>query len=337
MSSALAKNFQRRSKANAGRKSLSFSEEAANKIKYDEAIILSFLQQKDVPAWFRGTSRFQINAADALLNALRDDTEQRTSHRVHGCLTSIGLNPMVTPKQIQFLMRLSRGNDLAFLWFLMELHYKTPSENSYSVNEQLIMSSIAHLDMITTLRELDKVLPPGHPSLKDIQRMEKKLLDEKNKKSKVRKPPKPKPSLPYFETLVRPKPYGKSLTIPIPDYKVTFEKYDNYKNPNFIVYNEGNRWYADYELQQNKRVVNRIVHEEIMSIFDDYAKISLKADTIVNLCERHKAIKEMEERMEHELRVAARDKCLKLMDLDGKHKEVTKYSHFCYTNICIRQ
>uniref|UniRef100_A0A1I8PXZ9 DUF4771 domain-containing protein n=1 Tax=Stomoxys calcitrans TaxID=35570 RepID=A0A1I8PXZ9_STOCA len=121
--------------------------------------IRDFLRNKDVAPWFRGTSIFHLQGSNQLFNAIHDDIEQRTTHRVKYCLHMIGLEPMVSSKDLKCLLQLSRGNDLAFLWFLMEMCYKSPNQSKYNLNEQLICSAICHLDMITTLRELDKIVP----------------------------------------------------------------------------------------------------------------------------------------------------------------------------------
>uniref|UniRef100_A0A1A9ZWD2 DUF4771 domain-containing protein n=1 Tax=Glossina pallidipes TaxID=7398 RepID=A0A1A9ZWD2_GLOPL len=288
--------------------SISFSKEQADNVLREQDKIAEFLSAKDVAPWFRGTSVFHLEGANRLFNAIRDDTEQSTSHRVRACLSLLGLDPIISSKQIKFLMRLSRGNDLAFLWFLMELHYHTPKPH-FSVNEQLICSAICHLDMITTLRELDKILPENHK----IKRRKASSGSERPKsifadtsKTKAKK----KYILPYFEKLRKPKPYGKSLVLKLPNFSVDVNIYKPYTDPNYVVPNESNRWYANYQFQTSKRIANRIIRDEIGEMFKDLEGAKLKASQIHVICDYHKTLKEIEEKMQNELQVKLRDECL---------------------------
>ncbi|KAI8123910.1 hypothetical protein CVS40_5767 [Lucilia cuprina] len=293
-------------------------------------IITQYLTQKDVAPWFRGTSHYHIQGADRLLNALRDDAEQSTTHRVQSCLNLIGLEPIITSKQIMCLMHLSRGNDLVFLWFLMEMHYKTPKHdpNSYSVNEQLICSAICHLDMITTLRELDKILPSGHTSRIEMKKagLKREAL-KKSFNNRKKERISTKYVLPYFEEYPRPQQYGKRLLLEIPNFKVKFNMYSRYSNSNHIVQNESNRWYAEYHFNPGKRIVYlHIIHETIRNIFYNFKEACARSKTIDVLCDYHKSTKITQTNLEHELRVRRRDKCLKsyFKSNEGKNEQNKK-------------
>lgn len=289
-------------------------------------IILNYLKQKDVAPWFRGTSYFHMQGADQLLNALRDDAEQSTTHRVKSCLNLIGLEPMIGSKEISFLMRLSRGNDLVFLWFLMEMHYKTPKQpdpNSYSINEQLICSAICHLDMITTLRELDKILPSGHTSRIEmkkagLQRQQLKELHTKQKNDALTL----KYVLPYFNKYPRPQHFGKLLYLTVPSFKVDFGIYSRYNDSNHIVQNESNRWHANYNFNVAKRIVHLIIQEVINNMFHNLKKNILRYQNFKVLCDYHKTLKIMQIYLCHEHNVKRRNECLKSFFKAGKDKEV---------------
>ncbi|XP_037806083.1 uncharacterized protein LOC119600096 [Lucilia sericata] len=300
-----------------------------NKQTTGSKIITQYLTQKDVAPWFRGTSHYHIQGADRLLNALRDDAEQSTTHRVRSCLNLIGLEPIITSKQIMCLMRLSRGNDLVFLWFLMEMHYKTPKHdpNSYSVNEQLICSAICHLDMITTLRELDKILPSGHTSRIEMKKaglkreaLKKSFTNRKKERIST------KYVLPYFEEYPRPQQYGKRLLLEIPNFKVNFNMYSRYSNINHIVQNESNRWYADYHFNPGKRIVYSIIRETIRNIFYNFKEACARSKTIDVLCDYHKTTKITQTNLEHELKVRTRDECLKsyFKSNEGKNRHASQ-------------
>lgn len=278
-----------------------------------DPIIEYFLRNKDVAPWFRGTSIFHLQGSNELFNAIRDDTEQRTTHRVMNCLNLIGLDPIISSKEIASLMRLSRGNDLAFLWFLMEMHYKSPQPTNIGVNEQLICTAICHLDMITTLRELDRILPCGQTAQSNNKQVRKpeRVATHLCVEGSQRVLRDSKYVLPYFEQLRRPTTYGMPLTISIPNYEVNFSLYAAYKDPNYKVPNESNRWYADYDFNPGRRVAYDIIRNAIFDIFENFEAAKLKADTIKVLCKHHMALKRLEDNFKHELRVKIRDKCLK--------------------------
>ncbi|XP_073811145.1 uncharacterized protein [Musca autumnalis] len=278
----------------------------------EESLIKDFLRNKDVAPWFRGTSIFHLRGANQLFNAIRDDAEQRTSHRVKACLNLIGLEPIPSSKDLKFLMTLSRGNDLAFLWFLREMHYKNSDPKVFNLNEQLICSAICHLDMISTLRELDKILPKGgtsidHPNAKneDCRNEEETRLEGKTKSSDK------KYVLPYFEKLTKPHSYGKPLTIDIPNFKVQFRTYASYADPNHTVCNESNRWFAGYDFNPGRRVAYQVIQNAIANIFENFQAVKLSHKSVDVLCAYHKAIKNIEDGYKNELRVQLRDKCLK--------------------------
>ncbi|XP_061399918.1 uncharacterized protein LOC133335625 [Musca vetustissima] len=325
----------------------------------EEYLIQDFLHNKDVAPWFRGTSIFHLRGANQLFNAIRDDAEQRTSHRVKTCLNLIGLEPIPSSRDLKFIMHLSRGNDLAFLWFLMEMQYKGSDRptNAYSLNEQLICSAICHLDMATTLRELDKILPKGrtctskentkskHQGRKENCRFECKSnhkyfskpqkcckhlgMEEENHQREAKSAN--KYILPYFEKLSRPQHYGNPLNMYMPNFKVQFRTYASYADPNQTVYNESNRWFADYDINPGRRVAYQAIKNAIAQLFEDFKKANPNEGNADVLCAYHKTIKEIEQLHKHEYMVKLRDKCLKnyfgnKLDLTQKRSNLMKLS-----------
>ena len=288
-------------------------------------LILEYITKKDVPGWLRGTSRYQMNAANILLHAIRDDTQQHTCYRVRECLATIGLNPLPKSKDIKLVMQLSGLNDLAFLYFLMEMYYKTSTEKNnvktYSMNEQLIMSSICHLDMITTLRGLDRILPDGRKSRKwkyakrlaERQKLCAKRFDMINSQLKALEPDKKNDNIqdkqklksPYFKNLGRPKFIGTCPIMTIPDFRVKFGSYKKYQDKEYIVENESTRWFATFEFNGEKRMIFRIINEEVANIFDDLTGKIRDVTSLNCVCMTHKQLKDQEEliKAEHALKM----------------------------------
>nr|XP_014091466.1 uncharacterized protein LOC106618301 [Bactrocera oleae] len=302
----------------------------------DKKFLYEFMNNRDVPAWYRGISPFQLEAADELANSIRDDVAQETSHRVHNCLSRLGLIPAVRDKDLKMLMKLSGGNDLAFLWFLMELYYKKPGVEYKSLNEQLILTSIAHLDMITTLRELDNILPPGHQSKRQLEKRRKQKLRDKSWQSPPQKLMK-KHSSPYFNKLERPVQYGKPLEVERPDFKVKFFRYEIYKDPNYVPPNEDNRWYAKHSFNRAKRISNKTIRDVLNNLSDNLEfipTISNRAMEVIDyalsgvhevkskvLCKKHQNEAEQAKLRRTEFMLKKREKCFASLELFKKKKE----------------
>ncbi|XP_054736542.1 uncharacterized protein LOC129243505 [Anastrepha obliqua] len=303
----------------------------------EKEFLTQFMSNKDVPSWYCGTSLFQIEAADELSNSIRDDVEQETCHRVRHCLNRLGLSPSVANKDLKVLMKLSGGNDLAFLWFLMELYYKTPGGQYDSINEQIILTSISHLDMITTLRELDRILPPGNASKRQLEQRQKRQLNNRTWKTPPRRKVK-KHSSPYFNRLERPIQFGESLALERPDFKVRFLFYDIYKDPNYVPPNEVNRWYAKHFMQTPKGITARTLSEylkeliaamnffptnnkDVVSIIDLALEQMTRAKKRTVVCKKHQ-LEEEERKFRLQIKeVEHRQKCLKSLELFPKKQQ----------------
>uniref|UniRef100_A0A0K8VZB7 DUF4770 domain-containing protein n=1 Tax=Bactrocera latifrons TaxID=174628 RepID=A0A0K8VZB7_BACLA len=305
-----------------------------NKFKIELA---KFLKDKDVPQWYRAFSTFQLNAADQLMMSIRDDVEQDTAHRVRYCLSVLGLQPLLENKDLKLIMQLSGGNDLAFLWFLMESHYKTSNENEYSLNEQLILSGIAHLDMITTLRGLDGLLPRGHKSKRTIAKYNANIKVNNKIPKKMRIVGDGK-LMPYFQRLERPKQINATHNLKRPDYKVRFRAYEKYKDANYEPPNEKNRWFAMYTFKETVRVPltelrlyfdgffkeignNNTGEKAAIRIIDSALRNLDTYSEKTNLCLHHQRELEDLEQKKIVQEVEKREKCLQSLDLFNRKKK----------------
>ncbi|CAD7012075.1 unnamed protein product [Ceratitis capitata] len=321
----------------------------AQNTKRNRRIIEEFVKSVDVPNWYRGLSSFQISAAYQLHYAIRDDLEQGTTDRVMHLINHLGLRPSISKQNIQFMMFLSGGNDLAFLWFIKELFYKSDGQD-YNLNEQLILSSIAHLDTLYTLRGLDSILPPEQPTKEEIRRMARQKIAKQKLQFQATEieertvnSVKVHYKLPYFDELVRPRPYHNCLTAYPPTYQTKMIFEDVLRDPNHVIPNANNRWFADYQLHPGKKTGVEMLNEKMDAIFESkFPRQSLMLQNVFNkhflnvlepkfsndddkmkrnLCLHHKTLAEMEIRIEHELRMRARDKCMKYFDAETPKKE----------------
>uniref|UniRef100_A0A1A9X2I2 Uncharacterized protein n=1 Tax=Glossina brevipalpis TaxID=37001 RepID=A0A1A9X2I2_9MUSC len=277
-------------------KNLSVSRRAQSEcIKRNLRSVGSYLRARNVPGWYRALSTFQIKAINALNQSLNDDHDQMTTHRTEHCLGQLGLNPPVKSDELRIVLELSKANDLAFLWFLMERHYKKKekcfqneelgnSKRTYTINEQLIMSAISQLDMITTLRELEKWLPPSQtPNYVQRKRAEQKEQKVQLEDDKPKKPiSKPKYILPYFSKTTCPVPKIPNLTAKPKDFKVYSPLFEKSKNPNYNVRNEETRWYADRNPDNIK--------EDIAKVYEGFKLANLSIETVEKLRKRHREI-----------------------------------------------
>ncbi|KAH8279724.1 hypothetical protein KR054_003158 [Drosophila jambulina] len=240
--------------------------------------------------WYRGLSRIQTGALVKLLHALRDDTEEGSAYRVRRCLFHLGLHPLVESAQLKAIMGISQGSDLAFLWFLWEASYKRPRGNRedldptpYTVNEQLLLSAIAHLDMPATLRALDAVLPPACQSKKPSPQCR-----NRPRRSTVRTRQSGHRDQPYFDRLERPRPFTPRGKYGPPETKVQFPDFLQYANKMLEIPNERGRWFAEYQLCPQKRVIKHLLDEELNRLIS-----SQPPEEIHSLCQTHRLIEQL--------------------------------------------
>uniref|UniRef100_T1GX88 DUF4770 domain-containing protein n=1 Tax=Megaselia scalaris TaxID=36166 RepID=T1GX88_MEGSC len=225
-------------------------------------LVKEFMRELDLPKWYRGLSSFQLEAASTLHLNLRDDMQQETTHRTRGCLLQLGLDPPVPHKNIKLVMKLSKGQDMAFLWFLMDLYYKNACDNCahtvdvYNINEQICFSAIAHLDMITTLREMDYRLPKQPYKYKGFKKPEPKKESQHRNIN------------PYLQKLVKPNPPKVKKFDAGSKIVPNFSEYKSYSDIYYVVPNEKNRWFTEYKFQKGKRFLNKIINDVINEIFN---------------------------------------------------------------------
>ncbi|KAH8255333.1 hypothetical protein KR038_001191 [Drosophila bunnanda] len=276
--------------------------------------------------WYRGMSRIQTEACEKLLVALRDDTEQGSAFRVRRCLSHLGLHPLVESAQIKAIMGISQGSDLAFLWFLWEASYKQPrgkredlDSTPYTVNEQLLLSGIAHLDMPSTLRALDELLPPAWQSRKPkpqsrngVKKTTVRIRQSRQRDQGVS---------PYFERLVRPRPFSPKGKYRPPESKLHFPDYLQYSNPMLKIPNEHFRWFAEYQLCPQKRVIKQLLNEELNRLI-----IGQAPEKDAPLCETHRLIEKimMGQREEKANEVVLH--CLSQLDVPGAELKARRKS-----------
>ncbi|XP_058982091.1 uncharacterized protein LOC101897259 [Musca domestica] len=261
-------------------------------VEKNRNLIKNYLKSLNVPQWFRGMSVFQTKAAESLQTAMRDDLGQKTTHRTFGCLMTLGLQPLPTASQIWKLLLSSRGNAIAFLWFLKEWLYEqdTPSQKSpiiYSLNEQLIYSAIAQLDLPQTLRELDRILPrnprmemkTASNSLKEIR---KKPQDgHGNRKGKF---------APYFESLKTLRQRKSQYTISPPKAKAHLESFEKKTNAQ----DHNPPWFQDYPVKEK-------CDEEISELKENFDKFMIDNSKVQQLSENHQSLENIKESFENEM------------------------------------
>ncbi|KAH8329233.1 hypothetical protein KR074_006033 [Drosophila pseudoananassae] len=279
---------------------------------------LGFFADSESVQWYRGMSLVQTGACDRLLHALRDDMEQESTYRVRRCISQLGLHPMVKSCHIRDIMTISQGNDLAFLWFLWESAYKKPrtehdpEPTPYSVNEQLLLSGIAYLDMPATLRALDSLLPPPSQSTKFRQKIE-----SRKSSVKLRRPKKKEYASPYFAPQVQPRLYKpKGKIRPYVD-KLQFPDYEKYLNGTEKIPNEDSRWFSQYKLCPAKRIIKKLLEDEFNRLTLDPALIRKTGQKQSPLCETHQFLEDVvtAERQKNVQKVLQR--CLSKLDIPG--------------------
>jgi hypothetical protein len=210
------------------------------------------------PDWFEELTERQVAAANLLFSALREDSLDYQLKRTKHVLWGIGINPLPNKNQLTKALQFSRNSDLAFLWFLyhkvFHSYHETCTQNNYSLNERIILSCICHLDMLVTLRELDKVLPKP----KETKNVKTHNRIKRSKKIYPHiRPPRPVPQLSIYEM---------------------------YKNPFYVIENESNRWFSkEFLVFSNSHcVATKVLAEEISKISNNFSSSDEK-----NLCAKH--------------------------------------------------
>ncbi|XP_034112541.1 uncharacterized protein LOC117573435 [Drosophila albomicans] len=278
------------------------------------------------PLWYRGLSDVQIKGIKALQPALADDLLEGTAYRVYLVLRHIGLHPRPPKKELCKLIRMSRGNEVAFLWFIMEAYYVSDNhDNIYGSNEQIIMSAIFWLDFYPTLLALDRVLPLPHAS-EETRRKEaeatarRNKLAQQNKLKELRAKKKSAQSSyaisPYFATPVKfkfrrqnlrafePKMPAKLPVVP-PEASVVLQS----------------RWFGDSDIKDSQIIAAPVLRKEIDNILSTLHSAKLNSNDVESLCEHHKKIQEMELSLRLSLERIKQQQLDQLIDVDYRSRQ----------------
>ncbi|XP_022223026.2 uncharacterized protein LOC111074533 [Drosophila obscura] len=314
-----------------------------------------FFTKLNLAKWYTGISDYQLKAIAGITAGLLDDFEQGTSFRMEERLKMLGVHPLVGRRKIHTMVQLSRGNDLAFLFFMLEGYYKTCNKDgNYTTNEKLLMIAIAKIDLLPTLNELDRILPPPQLSRWDVPHQQRLNPDEvpsaQSKQPKVSAPAKPtrskaskkSPRDPYKQRLRRPvvKPTSflckgeRRLVVSFPFWaKECPPNYGKSRDP---------PWFSLYKLDPVKRIVKRTLDETVDKYFG-LKELAAKADTNgesklayemakqqpmfneePNLCTHHQEMIAQAQHLKDELTVKARDRCLEMLDPSQPHSRVRR-------------
>lgn len=255
----------------------------------EQEMIVNRMKRKssEKPSWYQELSSKQMCLADELYEAVRDDHDFHTTFKVKELLRGIGIHPVAKSNILSKALIMSRGNDLAFLWFLLDICYftfrKFTTEREYTLNERLLLCCIAHLDMITTIRGLAQILPRleipvTYTSDHDFRKSQLKRI----KHGSPFLVPNPKPEIPVFRRLTR--------SVPKP---TDIHPYHVWCDPNHVVINEQNRWFSHrsdnpvpdvHPLSSVENLVNAFLDETIDNVtspnFD-------KSQVLQALCLKH--------------------------------------------------
>ncbi|KAH8418397.1 hypothetical protein KR222_008469, partial [Zaprionus bogoriensis] len=294
----------------------------------------------DVPKWYLGLSDYQEQAINELSADLRDDFEQGTSFRVEKDLCRLGLSPLVGKKKIRTMVQLSRGNDLAFLFFILEGYYTSSHKNGeYTTNEKLLMIAMSKIDLLPTLRELDRILPPPQLSPLDLKR-QNKIKAIKPEPLRMG-PPKKSTKSPYFQRQPRPKEIVINYTSKPPSHIASFPFWPLDQPPHYGTPADP-PWFADYNLNPVARLVKCTVGEAVDKYFNHLnyirdlekrARKSRRAAAALEtarrsmaeeptLCVYHQFALTEEQLLKDELTVIARDRVMELMDVTMPYRKL---------------
>ncbi|KFB49681.1 hypothetical protein ZHAS_00017982 [Anopheles sinensis] len=234
--------------------------------------MLKILRKRSSPMWFQELTDEQCSICDQMLDAIGDDLDESTIYRSKNLLRKLGIFPVCQDRIIRTALILCNRNDISFLWLLLELWYirrprktEVTHETGYSINERLLISSIAHLDMVTTLRGLDMVLPP--PKKVENLKLQEKRNDTKRPSSARRSP---------YEKPLMIKSTGYTVPLDIQPHRDEFlGRYSHYRDPEFIVRNEESRWFA----RCGGSGKNKFSYQGYISATDDAMESEIKSES----------------------------------------------------------
>lgn len=241
--------------------------------------MMAHMKRQLGPAWFQELSETQTNAANEIFDAISDEADHVMYKRCRSVLSAIGIDPLPKRSEMLKAIQFSRNNDLAFLWFLYSSVYNTcddiSTKKDFSLNERLLLSCICHLDMMTTLRELDRIMPKPEAKAKQLKAKtprHRKIIEYES---------------PYLEPVPKPKVQPERFYPPLRRSQPNFKIYRNYKDPMFIIRNETNRWFADQNLlaSESRNIAKGIVCDQISKVVEENFD---REKVFASLCETHR-------------------------------------------------
>ncbi|XP_017097679.2 uncharacterized protein [Drosophila bipectinata] len=270
-----------------------------------------------VAKWYRGLSPIQIQAANDLADAAQFDLEVNDSERTRNCLLRLGIRPMPRRGQLTRIVKISRAQSLALLFFLFQQHYNIDKLcRKYSVNGQLLLSAIAYLDLPTTFKALDKILPlPEKNSIKKEVVVTQKSVPERrilgpiggNMSPYFQKQPRPKIDRQDKRFVTKPPPFTVEIPNENPDTK-----------------EDDKRWFSDYKLQPFYRHIKATINSELCRLFDkldNASQHSVKGSNSQELCQFHEEARSLERQA---FLVDQRKRYLEMVDVGAREKRLTR-------------
>lgn len=307
--------------------------ELVPQVKYIHSLIEKRIGAKEFknnlePCWFRGLSNVQMSAVHGLSDKLSDDILEGSTYRVYNQLNRLGIEPRPPQKELRKVFTLSRGNDVAFLWFLMELFYKSSDcpTDIYNFNEQIIMSGIFWLDIFPTLRELDRLLPLPHKSAevraklmkKETERIRREERRQQLEYAKQMKQSKSSLSSPYFDN---PNPYRPRQRRLVADYPpVQFRSLNIPDDPQSDAALQ-TRWFGDFIFDEGKRVTNSLLDREINNVLMSLKAAKVSQTHVASMCVHHQRIKEMEQSLKTKMELFKQKQMERLLQVGQTNKE----------------
>lgn len=73
-------------------------------------------------------------AANSLHEGVVEDLEQGTVRHCDKCLRGIGIKPVQSNSKLLLAVKQSRGNDLAFLWFVLQMFYSSDRQKGEKIS-----------------------------------------------------------------------------------------------------------------------------------------------------------------------------------------------------------
>ncbi|EDW16288.1 uncharacterized protein LOC6574799 [Drosophila mojavensis] len=284
------------------------------------------------PLWYCGLSEGQLAAANGLKRALGDDILQCSTHRSHRLLAKLGIVPRPPPSGLNRLLQMSRGNDVAFLWFLMEMYYKTTNHAViYELNERIIMSAIFWLDLFPTLSELERVLPLPNESVAIRMKQDQvkvgrfkssqtKLMNDLNKELAQIQSKSKHVHSPYFEKILLPIPRQRRHFVHRPKQPIPLPTVE----PRSMHHSFKSRWFGKYTFNHSERVARSVLNKEVENILCKLKSKKRPSADLTSLCGHHKFINQMEQSLSDNLAMIKRDLYNRFLDVDFKRRENTR-------------